>query len=130
MKNVRTATLLTVTLLAAAIIVAGCGKGAEEAPASAPAPAEPAHMEPGEHGGHDEHGASVAPSATPSQTAGAQTKCPVMGLPIDKSAFVDHDGKRVYFCCPNCVATFKADPEKYLSKMSGQGIQLEASPEL
>jgi len=128
MKNVRTATLLTVTLLAAAIILTGCGKSADVAPASAPA--EPAHMEPEEHGEHGEHGASPAPSATPSQTAGAQTKCPLMGGAIDKAIFADHDGKRVYFCCQQCVATFKEAPQKYVDKLLAQGVQLEASPEL
>lgn len=50
-------------------------------------------------------------------TTTEQTLCPVMGNPIDKDVFVEYEGKKVYFCCQACVDTFKADPEKYLSKL-------------
>ena len=34
-----------------------------------------------------------------------QTTCPVMvGNPIDKNVFVMYQGKKVYFCCPECKA--------------------------
>jgi len=46
-----------------------------------------------------------------------QTKCPVMGGDINNDIFVEYKGKKVYFCCPGCVEKFKADPEKYLSKL-------------
>jgi YHS domain-containing protein len=47
-----------------------------------------------------------------------QTTCPVMvGNPIDKNVFVMYQGKKVYFCCPECKAKFQADPEKYLDKL-------------
>lgn len=46
-----------------------------------------------------------------------QTKCPVSGKPIDPEHFVDFKGKKVYFCCPNCPAAFKADPEKFMAKL-------------
>jgi YHS domain-containing protein len=46
-----------------------------------------------------------------------QTECPVSGKPIDPAEFVEHEGKKVYFCCPGCPAKFTADPEKYLSKL-------------
>jgi YHS domain-containing protein len=46
-----------------------------------------------------------------------QTNCPVMGGPIDKAIFVEYKGKKVYFCCKDCVEKFKADPEKYVSKL-------------
>ncbi len=49
--------------------------------------------------------------------AGEQTTCPVMGGAIDKTIFVEYKGKKVYFCCPGCVETFKANPEKYLAKL-------------
>ena len=57
-----------------------------------------------------------------------QTKCPVMGGEISKEVFTDHNGKRVYFCCPGCDATFKQDPEKYLEKMEKEGVVLEDAP--
>lgn len=46
-----------------------------------------------------------------------QTKCPVSGKPIDPEHVVEYKGKKVYFCCPNCPAEFKANPEKYLAKL-------------
>jgi RND family efflux transporter MFP subunit len=51
----------------------------------------------------------------------AQTTCPVMdGQPIKKDVYVDYQGQRIYFCCPDCPEKFKADPEKYLAKTEAQ----------
>lgn len=48
----------------------------------------------------------------------AQKTCPVMvGTPIDPKVFSDYGGKRVYFCCASCKATFDAAPAKYLSRL-------------
>lgn len=58
-----------------------------------------------------------------------QTKCPVMGGDISKKSFLDHKGKRIYFCCPGCDKTFLKDPEKYLKKMKDEGVILENAPE-
>ncbi len=57
-----------------------------------------------------------------------QTRCPVMGGKIKKSVYADHGGKRVYFCCPMCIGKFKADPEKYIRKLEGQGVTFEKKP--
>ena len=46
-----------------------------------------------------------------------QTICPVMGAPIDKKYYTEYNGKKVYFCCPDCKAKFAKEPEKYLSKL-------------
>lgn len=46
-----------------------------------------------------------------------QTMCPVSGKPINPEAMVEHDGKKVYFCCPGCPDAFKADPKKYMAKL-------------
>lgn len=43
-----------------------------------------------------------------------QEKCPVSGKPINKEIHIDHDGKRIYFCCNGCKAAFEKSPEKYL----------------
>lgn len=59
----------------------------------------------------------------------AQTLCPIMGGPIDKTAYVDYEGKRVYFCCNGCKSEFLKDPKKYIQKMESQGIVLEKVPE-
>ncbi len=58
-----------------------------------------------------------------------QTLCPVLGGNIDKKAYIDYQGKRIYFCCPGCDAEFKKDPEKYMKKIQEQGITLEKCPE-
>jgi len=57
-----------------------------------------------------------------------QTVCPVMGGKINKSLFVDHDGKRVYVCCPGCLPDLKQDPAKYISQLEAKGVKLEAAP--
>jgi YHS domain-containing protein len=57
-----------------------------------------------------------------------QTKCPVMGSNIDKKVYLDYQGKRIYFCCPECIKTFKEQPDVYIKKMEEQGIILEKSP--
>jgi YHS domain-containing protein len=46
-----------------------------------------------------------------------QTKCPVSGKPIKADVVVEHEGKKVYFCCPGCPDGFKADPAKYTAKL-------------
>lgn len=67
--------------------------------------------------GMQEHAAMTTEQAAKAAAAGEQTICPVMGNPIDKSVFVEYKGKKVYFCCPDCVAKFNADPEKYIAKL-------------
>lgn len=58
----------------------------------------------------------------------AQTTCPVMGGAIDKKQFADHDGKRVYFCCPGCIGTFNKEPAKYIKKLEDSGVTLDKTP--
>ncbi|MHC4624061.1 MAG: YHS domain-containing protein [Planctomycetota bacterium] len=70
--------------------------------------------------GCKEKSESAAPPESAAGTVAAaieQTKCPVMGLPINKSIFTEYKGKKVYFCCPGCPEKFKADPEKYVAKL-------------
>lgn len=64
----------------------------------------------------------AAPVAAPAGTSATvnQTLCPVTGEAIDKNQFVDYQGRRVYFCCPMCVDTFRGDPAKYLAILDGQ----------
>ena len=59
---------------------------------------------------------------------GPQTMCPVMGTKIDKNLYVDYEGKRIFFCCEGCPATFRAGPEKYMKKMADEGVVLEDAP--
>lgn len=56
-----------------------------------------------------------------------QTKCPVMGGPIDPKASMElADGRKVYFCCKGCDKKLAGDPAKYLPKLEAQGIHLSA----
>lgn len=70
----------------------------------------------------DEAAAVQAPAAKP------QTTCPVMSEPINKAVFADYQGKRVYFCCNMCKATFQKDPEKIIKKLEAEGVTLEKAP--
>ncbi len=55
----------------------------------------------------------------------AQTECPIMGNKINKSLFVDAQGKRIYVCCGMCIGKVKADPEKYIKELEAKGIVLD-----
>ncbi len=57
-----------------------------------------------------------------------QESCPVLGFKINKEAFVDYEGKRVYFCCPKCREKFNADPAGYLKKMEEEGFTPVETP--
>ena len=54
-----------------------------------------------------------------------QTACPVTGERIVKSAYLDYQGQRIYFCCKGCISKFQADPEKYMEQFAKDGILLE-----
>jgi YHS domain-containing protein len=58
----------------------------------------------------------------------AQAACPVQGGKINKDLYVDYQGQRVYFCCPECLPIFKKNPERYLQKMRESGVVPEKSP--
>jgi YHS domain-containing protein len=114
-------------VLATALLVlaAGCASS-EKTPE---AKDEHAAME--SHEGHA-HGmqqdTSRAEAATDAATKAElvpQKTCPVMGSPINRKIFADHEGQRVYFCCDHCVAEFKKDPAKYLKKLEELGEKPE-----
>ena len=47
-----------------------------------------------------------------------QTTCPVSGEELkEKSVKVDFEGRRVFFCCENCVSKFEKEPQKFLKKL-------------
>jgi YHS domain-containing protein len=58
-----------------------------------------------------------------------QTVCPVMGGEIDKTKFVDYNGKRIYVCCPGCLDELRKNPEKYVKKLAKMGQEPEAVPQ-
>ncbi len=57
-----------------------------------------------------------------------QTTCPVYGGDIDKSQFVDINGKRIYVCCAACITDIKKDPDKYIKKLEALGQGVESIP--
>ena len=65
-------------------------------------------------------GCKEKPATTQPATEIAQKVCPVTGDKIDPNIHVDYNGRRVYFCCQMCVATFEKDPAKYLAKVDEQ----------
>jgi YHS domain-containing protein len=130
MMNGRTALLSRLVVagtlgVVALALVAGCRKERPAGSASGQEKARPAHQQGATSGPQvntdsarlmspQEQTGAVQPAA---QAAGEQTTCPVMGGPIDKSIFVEYKGKKVYFCCNGCVASFQQEPEKYVAKL-------------
>jgi len=70
-------------------------------------------------------GAQAAEEKAPKK----QTTCPVMGGKINKAQYADVQGKRIYVCCPGCIAKIKADPAKYIKQLEAEGIELDKAPE-
>jgi YHS domain-containing protein len=70
-----------------------------------------------------------APASTATEATAApvkrQTVCPVMGGEVDKTQFVDYDGKRIYVCCGGCIAKIKKDPAKYVKQLEAEGGTLD-----
>ncbi len=47
--------------------------------------------------------------------------CPVSGHEVEeKTSFARYRGKRVYFCCSDCIGAFEKEPEKFAAKMKAQ----------
>src|ERR1700756_58309 len=54
-----------------------------------------------------------------STSTSALERDPVCGMNVNPSSakhVYEHAGEKYYFCCPSCVAKFKADPGKYLNR--------------
>jgi len=63
--------------------------------------------------------------AVAEDAAGPQRFCPLTGEAIDRTQFIDHEGKRVYFCCAACKAPFEKDPAKHIKSLESKGVTLE-----
>lgn len=105
--NTRKITLLMMVLLVGLLMLNGCKK-------SEPAPTETSTKTTMQ--GH-EHAAMAEEAAEEVVAAAEQTTCPVMGGAINKAIFIEHQGKKVYFCCDPCKDKFKEAPEQYIAKL-------------
>ncbi|MGD2175570.1 MAG: YHS domain-containing protein [Candidatus Brocadiaceae bacterium] len=113
MKALLTTAALCALLLGALIVLTGCrashydhhdghhGTGT---------------VQPGMAGHHAEMQPGEVPHAAGS-ASGEQQYCPVMGGRINENLYVDHGGRRIYFCCAGCIERFRQDPEEYLGKL-------------
>lgn len=77
------------------------------APTPAPAPVASGDASDMEHARHD-------------MKAPENLICPVMGKEVDPDVFIDHEGRRIGFCCPPCIDEFKADPAKFIKKVDAE----------
>ena len=54
--------------------------------------------------------AAIAKLSPEDQTAiKINEKCPVSGEPINKTLWVENEGRKIYFCCEHCVEQFKKE---------------------
>lgn len=61
-----------------------------------------------------------AAAAKAGQKTPINDKCPVSGAAVDPAHAVDHEGRRVAFCCEKCLAKFVKAPAKYVAKLPKQ----------
>ncbi|MCU0866749.1 MAG: hypothetical protein MUC36_23440 [Planctomycetes bacterium] len=43
--------------------------------------------------------------------------CPVADKPVDPAQTIEHEGRRIGFCCAKCKAAFQKEPAKFLAKL-------------
>ncbi len=72
--------------------------------------------------------AAPPPSMDRPQVGKTQVACPVQHGKINKNLYVDYQGQRIYFCCPECIPIFKKNPEAYLERMKQEGVTPEKAP--
>ena len=70
-----------------------------------------------------------AEEAEPVATDGLQANCPVMGGPINRDFFHDHDGWRIYVCCPPCLDELRERADEIIAEQRKKGIVFEPVPE-
>ena len=55
-----------------------------------------------------------------------QTKCPIGNKKIDPEVVTEHNGQKVYFCCPGCIKKFEKNPEKILAKINSPRLTFKS----
>jgi YHS domain-containing protein len=106
--------LLAAAMLTMAIVLVGCKKKEQPAPAMENIQKQAEEVK--------QTAAQTAEDAKKAVETAAveveQTMCPVMdGMKINPNVFVEYKGKKVYFCCNGCKDKFEADPEKYTANL-------------
>jgi hypothetical protein len=46
---------------------------------------------------------------------GANAKCPISGHDVSPTSYYEHNGKRIYLCCDDCLAAAAKDPDTALA---------------
>jgi hypothetical protein len=126
--DVRKVALAALVPAALFIVLAASSCAEDTGPKPAPAPPAKAPREKPAPAAKAPEGkpAAAAPAAP---VAKAQTTCPIMGNPIDKTQFVDVGAYRIYACCPACLPKIKADPQAAIAKIRANGEEPEQLPE-
>ncbi len=57
------------------------------------------------------------------------TICPVSREEVDENITYEYNGKVYALCCNSCLRKFKADPEKYASRLSEDGKSIKKKNE-
>ncbi len=47
-----------------------------------------------------------------------QVRCPVSGEPVDRKVSIEHGGRQVFFCCPDCIGKYEKEPAKYAAALA------------
>lgn len=63
--------------------------------------------------GSAEEGRAPAASAGATAVSAVDPVCGMSVAAVESSVHADHDGQRIYFCCPGCRRAFLKDPERY-----------------
>jgi YHS domain-containing protein len=122
MRRTITVAVVIVALVAVALL-AGCPKPQTAELQGAPTAAAPPPATHTMPGGEQMKGAMPPATSTepakPAEArpaAGDTASCPVLGTTMVKKDMIPYayKGKTYYLCCADCVAQFKANPDKFI----------------
>lgn len=54
-----------------------------------------------------------------------QTHCPIMDFDINRDLYHDHNGQRIYICCPGCMDEVKERADEIIAEQHEKGIVFE-----